>query len=202
MTTPVIHVLGAFLVIIFIARILKHEIAIEHLFLLSLGALLPDLIDKLITGGRYPLHSILVSGILLLIVNTSLRYYTKTHPILVEKYPLINSYILLMSVAILTHPLMDLEGLVPLLYPLDMMGYKLEFIFSIRQALPPIITNFRFELITEPYNFSASGHEGDLFSTLDILFIIMFVISGLITTLSLFLRYFFNSSKEKKVNDL
>lgn len=202
MTTPVIHVLGAFLVIIFIARILKHEIAIEHLFLLSLGALLPDIIDKLITGGRYPLHSLLVSGILLLIVNTSLRYYTQTHPFLVEKFPLINSYILLMSVAILTHPLMDLEGIVPLFYPLDMMGYKLEFKFSIRQVLPPIITNFRFELITETYDFSDYGHEGDLFSTLDVLFIIMFVVSGLITSLSLFLRYLFNSREEKKVNDL
>jgi len=193
MTTPVIHVLSAFLAIIFIARILKHEIPIEHLFLLSLAAILPDLIDKFLTGGRYPLHSLLVSGMLLLIINISLRYYTHTHPFLVEKFPLINSYILLMSVAILIHPLMDLEGLVPLFYPLDMMGYKLEFQFSILQALPPIITNFRFEIITEQYNFSAYSHEGDLFSTLDFLFIIMFVISGLITFLSLFLRYFFNS---------
>jgi len=202
MTTPVIHVFSAFLAIIFIARILNHEIQIEHLFLLSLAAILPDLIDKFLTGGRFPLHSLLVSGMLLLIINISLRYYTRTHPFLVEKFPLINSYILLMSVAILTHPLMDLEGLVPLFYPLDMVGYKLEFIFSIRQAFPPIITNFNFELITEPYNFSANGHEGDLFLTLDFLFIMMFVVSGLITILSIFFRYFFNSREEKKVNDL
>ena len=71
MTSPVIHILGAFFALILVARLFAKNIPIEHLAVLSVSTLLPDVFDKSLTGGRYPFHSLLVSGIFLITVRYS-----------------------------------------------------------------------------------------------------------------------------------
>ena len=176
MTSPVIHFLGAFLALIIVARLFAKNIPIEHLALLSVSTLLPDLIDKSLTGGRYPFHSLLVSGILLITLNIIIRQIWYKKPNLPSNLELVPLYCLFASIAFLIHPILDLEGFVPLFYPLDMRGYSLNINISIQQAIPPKITNFVFSLISQPYNYSMTyDHEGDLINTLDVLFITIFI---------------------------
>jgi hypothetical protein len=196
MSTPVIHILGAFLAVLFATRIIKKEIEIEYFLLISFSAILPDLIDKFLTGSRYPFHSLLVSGIVLLFVNIAVNYYLYNNPSLVEKFPSFNIYLILISIAILTHPIMDLESSVPLFYPLDMRGYSLDLKISIQQSLPPIFTNFRFGVILEPFDYTMSyDREGNLLATLDVLFILIAMFLGLITLLVKMFRHFYYLGK-------
>jgi hypothetical protein len=84
---------------------------------------------------------------------------------------------------------MDLEGFVPLFYPLDMRSYSLDINISIQQAIPPKITNFVFEFVSRPYDYSMTyDHEGDLINTLDVLFIIILTSVVIIKALFLFIE--------------
>ncbi len=133
MTTPIIHILGALIAVLLAARSLKKDIQIEFLLLLSFSAILPDIVDKFVTGSRFPFHSLLISGLILFLSNIAVYYYIFNNPSLVEKVPLLNTYMILISIAILTHPIMDLETSVPLFYPLDMRGYKVDLLVSVQE---------------------------------------------------------------------
>ena len=170
MTTLLLHVLGAFLCLVFLNRLFRSEIPLEYILLLSLAAILPDLIDKTLTGTRYPFHSLLISGLFLLLLNLLARFYMSTQPILSSKYPNFLNYILLASIAFLTHPILDLEGLVPLFYPLDVRGYQLNFDIEIIQSIPPSISDFTLGFLIEPFDYDRTyDHEAALISTLDVL---------------------------------
>jgi hypothetical protein len=189
MTSPVIHILGAFFALIIVARLFAKNIPIEHLAMLSFSTLLPDIIDKSLTGGRFPFHSLLVSGIILIALNFLIRQFWHKNPKLPPNLKLVPPYFLLASIAFLIHPIMDLEGFVPLFYPLDMRGYSFDINIGIQQALPPKITNFVFEFVSSPYDYSMTyDHEGDLINTLDVLFIIIFISVVIIKGLFLFIE--------------
>lgn len=184
MTTPLLHVIAAFVVLVILDRLLNCKIPLEHLILLSLGAILPDLFDKTLTGSRYPFHSLIVSGVILILLNIAVRYYINSRPSFSSKYSMITKYLFLASIAFVSHPIMDLEGLVPLFYPLDMRGYQLDFSITIKQALPPIITNFTFGFINEPFDYAMTyDHEGALITTLDVLFAILLLMATIFKSL-------------------
>lgn len=170
MTTLLLHVLGAFLCLVFLNRLHDSEIPLEHILLLSLAATLPDVIDKTLTGTRYPFHSLLVSGLFLLFLNLFTRYYMNSKPEFKSKYPNLVNYLLLASIAFLTHPILDLEGFVPLLYPLDERGYQLNFDIVIIQSLPPQISDFSLGFLIESFDYNVTyDREGPLISTFDVL---------------------------------
>ncbi|MFX1508302.1 MAG: hypothetical protein ACFFDC_19650, partial [Promethearchaeota archaeon] len=85
----------------FLNRLNDLEIPVDQIFLLSLAAILPDVIDKTLTGTRYPFHSLLVSGLFLTILNLIIRYYSSSHTDFETKYPKLSSYLLLASIAFL-----------------------------------------------------------------------------------------------------
>lgn len=206
MTSPVIHILGAFFALIIVARLFAKNIPIEHLAVLSVSTLLPDVIDKSLTGGRYPFHSLLVSGIILITLNIIIRQIWHKNPDLAQNLELVPLYFLLASIAFFIHPIMDLEGYVPLFYPLDMRGYSLKINISIQQAIPPKITNFVFDFITQPFDYSMTyDHEGDLINTLDVLFIIIFtsvvIIKALFLIIGRITRPDANETKAIENND-
>lgn len=208
MTTLLMHCIGAFISLILLNRIINMEVAVEHLMLLSLAALLPDIFDKTLTGTRYPFHSLLISVSILLLLNLAIRYYINTKPFFSSKYPKFTTYLLLASISFLTHPIMDLEGLVPLLYPLDLYGYRFDFQISIIQSVPPKITDFTFGFIREPFNYDITyDHESMLITTQDFLltFLILFtvVVKVLIQVRSLFISNFKRSldSTNKSINN-
>ncbi len=184
MTTLLLHVMGAFLCLFFLNRLHDSEIPLEHILLLSLAATLPDVIDKTLTGTRYPFHSLLVSGLFLLFLNLFTRYYMNSKPDFQLKYPNFVNYLLLASIAFLTHSILDLEGFVPLLYPLDQRGYQLNFDIVIIQSLPPQISDFSIGFLIESFDYDVTyDREGPLISTFDVLlgFLIGFpiVVKGL-----------------------
>lgn len=170
MTTLFLHIMGAFLCLAFLTRLNDFEMPIDHIFLLSLAAILPDVIDKALTGTRYPFHSLLISGLFLILLNLSVRYYSSSHTDFNTKYPNLSKYLLLASVAFLTHPILDLEGLVPLFYPLDLRGYQLNFNIEILQSIPPRISDFELGFLIESFDYELThDYEGALISTLDVL---------------------------------
>jgi hypothetical protein len=170
MTTLLLHVIGAFLCLTFINRFSDFEIPVDHILLLSFAAILTDVIDKTLTGTRYPFHSLLVSGLFLLFLNLVMRYYFNSRPSLKIKYPKLVKYLLLASIAFLTHPILDLEGLVPLFYPLDLRGYQLTFDIVIIQSIPPQISDFSLGFLIESFNYDVTyDREGALISTFDVL---------------------------------
>lgn len=170
MTTLLLHVLGAFTCLVILNRLFNSDIPLEHLLLLSLAATLPDIIDKTLTGTRFPFHSLIVSGVLLLLLNLFVKYYINSRPTLSSKSPMILNYLLLASFAFMTHPILDLEGLVPLFYPIDLRGYQLDFQISIIQSIPPQISDLSLGLNVEPFDYSPTyDHEGDLVILIDVL---------------------------------
>ena len=170
MTTLLLHIMGALLCLAFINRLNDFEMPLDHIFLLSLAAILPDVIDKTLTGTRYPFHSLLVSGLLLTFLNLVVRYYSSSHPDFKIKYPKLSNYLLLGSIAFLTHPILDLEGLVPLFYPLDIRGYQLNFKIVIIQSIPPQISDLSLGFIIESFDYDITYEgEGALISTFDAL---------------------------------
>ncbi|MFX0125424.1 MAG: hypothetical protein ACFFAE_17520 [Candidatus Hodarchaeota archaeon] len=170
MTTLLLHALGAFFCLVLLNRLFNSEIPLEHILLLSLAAVVPDVIDKTLTGTRYPFHSLLISGLLLLSINLFVRYYMSSQLVISSKFPNISNYMLFASLAFLTHPILDLEGFVPLFFPLDLRGYQLDFSITIIQSIPPKITNFSFGFLIEPFPYDLTyDHEGSLISTLDVL---------------------------------
>lgn len=174
MTTLLLHILGAFVGLILLNRLFKLEISLEVLILLSLTAILPDLIDKTLTGTRYPFHSFVVTGGVLLGLNIILKYYLNTHPKNALNNTKITSYLFLASLAILSHIILDLEGFVPLFYPIDLNGYKLEFNINIIQSFPPSISEFGFGFIVEPFDYELTYEsEASFLTTLDVLFIVI-----------------------------
>ncbi|MFX0086086.1 MAG: metal-dependent hydrolase [Candidatus Hodarchaeota archaeon] len=196
MSTPIIHILGAFIAVLFAARLLKKEMQIEYLLLLSFSAILPDLIDKSLTGSRFPFHSLLISGLILFLSNITVYYYMLKNPSLAKRVPLLNTFMILISIAIMTHPIMDLETSVPLFYPIDIRGYRLYFQVSVQQSLPPIFTNFKFGLVLEPFDYTMSyDREGNLLATLDVLFILIVVVLGLVTLIAKIIQYFYHFEK-------
>ncbi|MFX1283788.1 MAG: metal-dependent hydrolase [Promethearchaeota archaeon] len=174
MTTLLLHVVGAFTCLVILNRLFNSDIPLEHLMLLSLAATLPDIIDKTLTGTRYPFHSLLVSGMFLLLLNLIVRFYMNSHPDFSSKYPMISRYLLLGSIAFLTHPILDLEGIVPLFYPIDLRGYQLNFQIIIIQTIPPRISDLSCGFLIYPFNYDLTyDHEGTLLNTLDILLIFL-----------------------------
>ena len=170
MTTLLLHIMGAFLCLAFLNRFNDFEMPVDHIFFLSLAAILPDVIDKTLTGTRYPFHSLLVSGLFLIFLNLIVRYYSSSYTELNTKYPNLSSYLLLASIAFLTHPILDLEGLVPLFYPLDLRGYQLNFDIVIIQSIPPQISDFSLGFIIESFDYDITYEgEGALISTFDAL---------------------------------
>jgi hypothetical protein len=140
----------------------------------------------------------LVSGIILIALNFLIRQFWYKNPDLPPKLKLIPSYFLLASIAFVIHPIMDLEGFVPLFYPLDMRGYSLDINISIQQAIPPKITNFVFSLISLPYDYSMTyDHEGDLINTLDVLFIIILTSVVIMKALFLIVERIFTSDEDE-----
>jgi len=69
MTTLFLHILGAFLPLLVLNRLFDLKIPLEHLAILSLAGIFPDTLDKTLTGTRYPFHSLLVSGLVLVLLN-------------------------------------------------------------------------------------------------------------------------------------
>ncbi len=206
MTSPVIHIFGAFIALIIVARLFSKNIPIEHLAVLSVSTLLPDVIDKSLTGGRYPFHSLLVSGIFLFALNIIIRQIWYKNPKLSSNLELVPSYFLFASIAFIIHPIMDLEGFLPLFYPLDMRGYSLNVNISVQQVIPPKITHFVFNLISSPFDYSMTyDHEGDLINTLDVLFIIILTSIIIIKALFLIIERIFkldeNETKFTENND-
>jgi hypothetical protein len=171
MTTLLLHTMGAFLCLVFLNRLLFDlKIPLEHIFFLSLAAILPDVIDKTLTGTRYPFHSLLVAGLFLIILNLIVRNYSSSHTDFQTKYPNFLNYLLLASIAFLTHPILDLEGFVPLFYPLDLRGYQLNFDIVIIQSIPPQISDFSLGFIIESFDYTRTyENEGALISTFDVL---------------------------------
>ena len=112
----------------------------------------------------------LVSGLFLTVLNLSVRYYSSSNADLNEKYPNLSTYLFLGSIAFLTHPILDLEGFVPLLYPLDLHGYQLNFNIVVIQSIPPQISDFSLGFITESFDYEITYEgEGALISTFDAL---------------------------------
>ena len=160
------HVISAFLVLVVVQWKRQNPVS-PYMVGCSLWALLPDVFDKLITGNRYPLHSFVVMIPLLLILNLLIRHFTAANHQL-------RDVVLLGSIAMLTHPIMDLEGPIPLFFPLLLDGYQLDFELVIIQSFPPVISTFTFQIIREPFDFIGTAyHEGVLVSNLDILFLIL-----------------------------
>lgn len=184
MPTLLLHVIAAFAVLVISDRLFNLEIPLEHLVILSLTAALPDVIDKTLTGTRYPFHSLLVSGVLLLLLNSGARYYINSQPALSSKYPMILKYLLLASISFLTHPILDLEGLVPLFYPLDLRGYQLDFQISIIQSIPPRISDLSLGFVIEPFDYDITyDHEGSLIATFDALLAIILLSTVIVKSL-------------------
>lgn len=181
MTTPIYHLLTAFALLVVIKHLKKLEITFGTLILLSFASLLPDVFDKIITGTRYPFHSLIISIIMLSIFYLLGRYFIEKffyNHLSVQYFSLL---MILFSVAYLSHPIMDLEGAIPLFYPIDSFGYHIEFQLNIKQSITPIISNFTFMIIREPYDYSITyDREGSLVSTLDLLFISLLGFSLLI----------------------
>ena len=172
MTTPINHFLTAFVLLVVFKQLRNLDISFERLILISFASLLPDVFDKIITGSRYPFHSILVSLTFLI-----LFYFLGRH--LIQKFEIrrislehFTLLFVLISVAYLSHPIMDLEGTTPILYPLDPMGYRIEFQMNIMQSMIPIISEFTFLILREPYDYTITyTKEGTLISTLDLLLV-------------------------------
>jgi hypothetical protein len=81
---------------------------------------------------------------------------------------------------------MDLGGPIPLFYPLVLDGFQLTFELVVLQSFPPIITDFTFQIIQEPFDYSGSlYHEGVLISNLDLLILILIVFTLIILTITL-----------------
>jgi hypothetical protein len=154
-----------------------------HLALISMATILPDLMDKTLTGSRYPFHSLIVLGIVLLSLNIVVRLYFSSNKSYASKYSFIPQYLSLVTFVILIHPIFDLEGLVPLFYPIDLRGYQLDFQITILQSIPPIISHFNIGFVIKSYNYFPYGNEGDLINTFDVLFVatifFVLVIKGL-----------------------
>lgn len=163
MTTPIMHLGVAVFTTILVRRLLMIPMSDRSLILASFGAFIPDIVDKLITGSRYPLHSLVLMIPLIIGINLFIQ----------KKYPDQNRYryfVLLTSISMLTHPFMDLEQPIPLFYPLILEGFSLNFSLIIQQGFPPVITEFVFQLIPSPFNYDLyTPHEGMLFSGLDLL---------------------------------
>lgn len=178
MTTLLLHLIAAFVVLVILDRLLfDSKIPLEHLLLLSLAALLPDIFDKALTGSRYPFHSLLVSSTILILINISVMYYKTSGQSILSKYSMLNEYLFLVSIAFVSHPIMDLEGLVPLFYPIDTRGYQLDFQILIKQAFPPIFTDFTLGFVIEPFDYAMTyDHEGALFTTIDVLFTLLLLL--------------------------
>ncbi|MFX0185900.1 MAG: hypothetical protein ACFE95_22680 [Candidatus Hodarchaeota archaeon] len=200
MTTLLLHVLGAFVGLILLNRLFKFDISLEILILLSLTAILPDLIDKTLTGTRYPFHSFVVTGSVLLSLNIILMYYLNTHPENTLNNTKITNYLCLASLAILSHIILDLEGFVPIFYPLDLNGYKLEFYISTIQSFPPIISDFGIGFVVEPFDYELTYEsEASLLTTLDVLLIVVITFPFIINSLGSFpkrLVAYFNNGRE------
>jgi len=197
MTTLFLHVLGAFTCLVILNRLFNSDIPLEHLLLLSLTATLPDIIDKTLTGTRFPFHSLLVSGMLLLLLNLIVKYYINSRPTLSSKSPKILNYLLLASFAFMTHPILDLEGLVPLFYPIDLRGYQLDFQISIIQSIPPRISNFSLGVIVKPFDYSLTyDHEGDLFVLFDVLLAFLLSLTIIFKGLFKIINQIFTPKKE------
>ena len=190
MTTLFLHVIGAFGSLVILDRFFKFSIPIEHLMLLSLTTIIPDLLDKALTGSRFPFHSLLISGLVLLLLNVFARYYVNKRPIIVSKHPLFTKYLFLASIAVIVHPILDLEGLVPLFYPIDLRGYRVDFYISIIQKIPPVITDFNFGFIIEPFDYNMTyDHEGEIITTLDVLFGVILSIGVIIKSLDVISKH-------------
>ncbi|MFX0015313.1 MAG: hypothetical protein ACFFB2_09435 [Promethearchaeota archaeon] len=178
MTTPLLHIIAAFVVLVIVNNFFGFKIPLEHLIILSFSALLPDILDKALTGSRFPFHSLLISVVILIIINVSIKYNLNLHTSLAAKYPMISSYLLLISLSFVSHPIMDLEGFVPLFYPIDLNGYKFDFQIVIKQSLLPTITDFHFGIMREPFDFTLTyDHEGSLLTTMDVLFVLLLSLS-------------------------
>ncbi|MFW9905894.1 MAG: metal-dependent hydrolase [Candidatus Thorarchaeota archaeon] len=174
MTTLFLHIIGAFVCLAFLNRLYDFEMPVDQIFLLSLAAILPDVIDKTLTGTRYPFHSLLVSGFFLIALNLIVRYYSSSHTDFRTKYPKLSNYFLLASIAFLTHPILDLEGFVPLFYPLDLRGYQLDFNIVLIQSVPPKISDFSLGFIIESFDYAITyENEGTLISTFDALLVFL-----------------------------
>ncbi|UCG04487.1 MAG: hypothetical protein JSW11_10990 [Candidatus Heimdallarchaeota archaeon] len=172
------------MVLLVLNRFQDFKLPLEYIILLSLTAVLPDLIDKALTGTRFPFHSLLVSGLFLLFLNLVAWYYINSNPDIKSRYPNILSYLLFASIAFLTHPILDLEGQVPLFYPLDTRGYQLNFDIVIVQSIPPQISNFSLGFLIEKFDYDLTyDQEGALISTIDVLLAFLiglpFVVKGL-----------------------
>jgi hypothetical protein len=190
MTSLLLHVIGAFVSLVILDRLLKFSIPLEHLMLLSLATILPDLLDKSLTGSRYPFHSLLILGLILLSLNVIARYSVNIRPNFASKHPLFVRYLFLASIAIIIHPILDLEGFLPLFYPLDPRGYRLDFHISIIQKIPPVITDFNFGFIVEPFDYNITyDHESDLITTLDVLFGVIVSFTIIIKSLEKFSKH-------------
>jgi len=135
MTTPLLHITGAFICLVFFDRFSKRTTPPEKLFVISLAAILPDILDKTLTGTRYPFHSILVSGFILLVLSLFVFFASSRGTLSFTKA---QEYTILASIAFLSHIFLDLEGLVPLFFPLDLRGYRVEFRLEIIQSFLPL----------------------------------------------------------------
>lgn len=191
MTSLLLHIIGALVGFILLNRLFKFEIPLEILILLSLAAILPDIIDKTLTGTRYPFHSLLISGSLLLTINLSLKYFFHTHPENTLNNTEIANYLFLASLAFLSHMILDLEGFVPLFYPLDLNGYMLEFDINIIQSIPPIISDIRIGFIKEPFNFKLTYDlEASVLTTLDVLLVVIIMFPFIIKSIGILQQRF------------
>ena len=110
---------------------------------MACAAILPDLLDKYVTGQRYVCHSLVFSIMFFLIIGG--LYYFKTK----NKQHVI--YILLFGIAFASHGLLDLtSGGVYLLWPLDFTGvYVLDVEWIMIQTIhiPPLFDTFHIALV-------------------------------------------------------
>ncbi|MFW9778555.1 MAG: hypothetical protein ACFFE8_06840 [Candidatus Heimdallarchaeota archaeon] len=175
MTSLFLHFLSAIIVLSLISALYSLEIPLSDRTLLASCTILPDAIDKTLTGTRYPFHSLLISSVVLILLNSVVLYLIRSNPKLpVEMKAKITLYMLMGSIAFLIHPIMDLESGVPLLYPLDLRGFALAFNMEIIQRFPPQLSKFQLEFITSPFNFSQTyDRQASALSTLDALFIFL-----------------------------
>ncbi|MFW9853498.1 MAG: hypothetical protein ACFFFG_00460 [Candidatus Thorarchaeota archaeon] len=178
MTSLFLHFLSAIIVLSLITSLYNLEIPLIDRILLACCTMLPDAIDKTLTGTRYPFHSLLLSSVFLLLLNSLMLYLIRSNPKLsIDVKERITCYMLMGSIAFLIHPIMDLESGVPLLYPLDLRGFEVAFNMEIIQRFPPQLSHFQLELITSPFNFAQTyDRQASALSTLDALFIFLILI--------------------------
>ena len=188
------HLITAFIVVFAIRWLSGYSVPDRILVYSSFWTLIPDIVDKLWTGTRFPLHSYVILVPIVITVNI-LAYRYSSHSSTTY------SMILFGSISLLLHPLMDLEGLIPLFFPIILDGYQLDFVLTIVQGFPPQISEFSFDLITGPFDYTGTyNHEGTLLSTND--FFLLILISGVIVYSFFYKLYLRNRSRCLKLTQL